>query len=83
VWAVDVQSHISVAAWNRPIRFRDGVGGHAPVTEVAVDGHAVALRRLVYAHIGRPAIRAIGARARLKFGEWRIEGHMYHLAVPG
>jgi len=25
------------AAWNGPIRFRDGVGSHAPVTEVAIE----------------------------------------------
>lgn len=71
------------AAWNRPIRFRGGVGGHAPVTEVAVEAARRGIHRLVYAHIGRPAIRAIDAGARLEFGEWGIEGHTYHLVVPG
>ena len=69
------------AAWNRPIRFRGGVGGHAPVTEVAVEAACRGIRRLVYAHIGRSAIRAIDAGVRPEFGEWGIEGHTYLLAV--
>jgi hypothetical protein len=35
----------------------------------------------VFAHIGRPAIRAIDAGERLPFGEWGHDGAMYRLVV--
>jgi hypothetical protein len=70
------------AAWSRPIRFRGGVGGHAPVTEVAVEAACHGIRRLVFAHIGRSAIRAMDAGSRPEFGEWGIEGHTYQLSPP-
>jgi hypothetical protein len=69
------------ASWNRPIRFRGGVGGHAPVTAVAAEAAGRGIRRLVYAHIGRPTLRAIDAGLRPPFGEWGVEGRTY--AVPG
>jgi hypothetical protein len=40
------------------------------------------ITRLVYAHIGRPAIRAMDAGLRPPFGEWGIEGRTYTLPDP-
>lgn len=68
------------AAWDRPIRFRGGVGGHASVRAVADQALRLGVRRLVLAHIGRPTLRAIDAGARPPFGEWGVEGRTY---VPG
>jgi hypothetical protein len=65
------------ASWTRPIRFRGGVGGHAPVAVVAAEAARRGVRRLVYAHIGRPTLRAMDAGLRPPFGEWGIEGHTY------
>jgi hypothetical protein len=67
------------AAWERPIRFRGGVGGHASVREVS--GHAARLRvrRLVFAHVGRPCLRAMDAGLRPSRGEWGVEGRTYTL----
>ncbi len=42
----------------RPIRFARGAGGHAPVLEVSRLARDAGIRRLVFAHIGRPTIRA-------------------------
>jgi hypothetical protein len=67
------------AAWDRPIRFRGGVGGHASVRAVAEQAVRHGVRRLVYAHIGRPTLRAIDAGARPPTGEWGIEGRTYAL----
>lgn len=69
------------AAWTRPIRFRGGVGGHAGVQAVARQAEQLGVRRLVYAHIGRPVIRAMDAGLRPAMGEWGIEGHTYRLPV--
>ena len=68
------------AAWNRQIRFRGGVGGHAAVAQVAADAARCGIRRLVYAHIGRPALRAMDAGLRPPFGEWGVEGRTYTLS---
>jgi hypothetical protein len=70
------------AGWNRPIRFAKGAGGHSPVLEVAAEGRRRGVRRLVFAHIGRPTIRAMDAGQRSPFGEFGIEGRMYRLRVP-
>ena len=67
------------AAWDRPIRFRGGVGGHAPVTQVAAEAARRGIGRLVYAHIGRPALRAMDAGLCPSFGEWGVEGRTYNL----
>jgi hypothetical protein len=65
------------AGWNRPIRFRGGVGGHACVAEVAAEAARRGIARVVYAHIGRPSIRAIDAGLQPSFGEWGVEGRTY------
>ncbi|MEV0402653.1 MBL fold metallo-hydrolase [Actinoallomurus sp. NPDC050550] len=65
------------AGWRRPIRFGGGVGGHAPVIETAERARRHGVRRLVFAHIGRPSIRAIDAGQRPPYGEWGVEGRTY------
>lgn len=40
------------------------------------------VRRLVFAHIGRPSLRAIDAGYRLPFGEWGQPGRAYQLPPP-
>jgi Beta-lactamase superfamily domain len=70
------------AAWDRPIRFRGGVGGHASVHNIAAQARRLGVRRLVYAHIGRPVIRALDAGLRPPVGEWGVPGRTYHLPVP-
>jgi ribonuclease BN (tRNA processing enzyme) len=70
------------ASWNRPIRFANRVGGHSPVLEVAREAERYRVRRLVFAHIGRPTIRAMDARNRPPFGGFGIEGHVYRVRIP-
>jgi hypothetical protein len=65
------------AAWNRPIRFPRDAGGHAPVLEVGEQARQAGVRRLVYAHIGRPTIRAIDAGRLPLFGQFGVEGRTY------
>ncbi|EKX66208.1 hypothetical protein Sipo8835_19140 [Streptomyces ipomoeae] len=71
------------AAWGRPIRFRGGAGGHASVQTVAEQAVRHGVRRLVHAHIGRPALRAIDAGPRPPVGEWGLEGRTYSLGSAG
>lgn len=71
------------AAWDRPIRFRGGVGGHATVQTVAEQSVRHGVRRLAFAHIGRPSIRAIDAGVRPPVGEWGVEGRTYSLRLGG
>lgn len=69
-WAAGVDLLFAEAAgWDRPIRFAGGVGGHAPALEVARQARARGVARLVFAHVGRPTIRALDAGARPPFGE--------------
>jgi hypothetical protein len=70
------------AAWNRPIRFRGGVGCHASVRTVGEQAARHGVRRLIYAHIGRPTLQAIDAGAKPQVGEWGVEGRTYSLRVP-
>ena len=65
------------AGWNRAILFRGGVGGHASVQQVARDAIKNKIKRLVFAHIGRPTIRALEADKRPLFGEYGKEGATY------
>ncbi|MGW2378361.1 hypothetical protein [Kitasatospora sp. NPDC001683] len=68
--------------WNRRIRFRGGVGGHAHVQEIAREAARHGVRRLVYAHIGRPCLRAMDAGLTSPFGEWGREGRTYTFTPP-
>jgi hypothetical protein len=65
------------ASWSRPIRFAGGVGGHAPLLEVAEVARASGVRRLVFAHVGRPTLRALDRGDRPPFGEIGVVGRTY------
>jgi hypothetical protein len=65
------------AGWDRPIRFAGGVGGHVGALKMAEEALARGVRRLVLAHIGRPAIRAMDAGERPPFGSFGTEGAVY------
>ncbi|MGW0733136.1 MBL fold metallo-hydrolase [Streptomyces sp. NPDC002851] len=71
------------AGWDRRIRFRGGVGGHLGALEVGREAAAHGVRRLVYAHIGRPCLRAMDAGLRPEWGAWGREGRTYTLAATG
>jgi hypothetical protein len=57
------------AAWDRPIHFAGGVGGHMPALAVAAAARRAGIQRLVFSHIGRPTLRALAAGHRPPFGE--------------
>lgn len=80
VWAEHADLLFADASsWTRPIHFRGGVGGHASVRDVEADAIKYGVRRVVYAHIGRPCIRAIDAGSHPAVGEWGREGATYTL----
>lgn len=77
-WATGVDLLFADAAgWDRPIRFAGGVGGHASVPPTAEAAQEAGVRRVVFAHIGRPCIRVIDHGLRPPFGEWGVEGRSY------
>ncbi len=77
-WADGVDLLFADAAgWARPIRFAGGVGGHAAALDVAREARERGVRRLVFAHIGRPAIRALDAGEMPPFGEVGVVGRTY------
>jgi hypothetical protein len=67
------------AAWDRPIRFAGGVGGHLDVLAVAKAARRAAVRRLVFAHVGRPTLRALAHGRRPPFGEFARDGQAFVL----
>jgi Beta-lactamase superfamily domain len=68
------------AGWSRPIRFRGGVEGHACAIAVARLAQLRGVKRLVFAHIGRPTITAIDAGRRPSFGEFGRDGEVYFVS---
>ena len=79
-WAAGADLMFADASgWTRPIRFAHGAGGHAAAIEVSEEARARRVRRLVFAHIGRPAIRAIDAGQTVPFGELGADGAVYAL----
>ncbi|WP_242188367.1 MBL fold metallo-hydrolase [Saccharopolyspora soli] len=79
-WAADAELMFADAAgWDRPIRFAGGVGGHAACVDTAECAARAGVGRLVFAHIGRPSIRAIDQGQDPPFGEWGAEGRTYRL----
>jgi hypothetical protein len=79
-WAAGADLMFADAAgWQRPIRFAGGVGGHACVLAVADAARRYGVRRLVFAHIGRPSIRARDVETPLPYGEWGCEGREYRV----
>ena len=65
------------AAWSRPIRFAGGVGGHLDVLEVARAAQLHGIRWLVFAHIGRPTLRALDRGEQPPFGELARDGQVF------
>ena len=79
-WARGVDLMFAEAAgWSRPIRFAGGVGGHLNVLAVAAAARALGVRRLVFAHVGRPAVRAIDRGETPPFGEFAEDGQVFRL----
>jgi len=79
-WAAGVDLMFADAAgWNRPIRFAGGAGGHMAALQAAGQAREHHVARLVFAHIGRPSLRAMDASCRLPFGEWGQLGRTYQL----
>jgi hypothetical protein len=68
------------AGWDRPIRFAGGVGGHAAVQSVAAEARSRHVRRLIFAHIGRPTLRAMDAGRLPLFGTFGRDGQVF---LPG
>jgi hypothetical protein len=71
------------AGWRRPILFRGRVGGHACVDQVAREAPQYKVKRLVFAHIGRPTIKAIDTGGRPGFGEFGTDGDVFRLNDAG
>jgi len=67
------------SAWNRPIRFAGAVGGHLDVQEVARAARRERVKRLVFAHIGRPTLRALEAGLSPAFGEFATDRQAFRL----
>jgi hypothetical protein len=65
------------AAWSRPILFAGGFGGHMPVLSVAAAARRRGVGRLVFAHIGRPTLRALRRGDRTPFGEFAADGQTF------
>jgi hypothetical protein len=65
------------AGWGCPKLFRGGVGGHACVEQIARDALKYKIKRLVFAHIGRPTIKALDAGKLPVFGELGEDGAVY------
>jgi hypothetical protein len=81
-WAAGADLMFADAAgWQRPIRFAGGAGGHAAVTDTAQQARRAGIKRLVFAHIGRPSIRARDAGLNPPYGEWGVQGRVYRLTV--
>lgn len=62
------------SSWSRPIYFAGGVGGHAALLDVAEEARRRKVRRLVFAHIGRPTIRAMDRGSEPPFGAFGYDG---------
>ena len=67
------------AGWSRPIRFAGGVGGHADVLTVAAAARRAGVKRLVFAHIGRPTLRALARGFATPFGSFAADGQVFFL----
>lgn len=83
-WAAGADIMFADAAgWARPIRFAHGTGGHAAALAVAEQARVQHVGRLVFAHIGRPTIRAIDAGQTAPFGEFGADRTGYMLTRTG
>ena len=58
--------------------------GHASVEQVASDAQKYKIKKLVFAHIGRPTIKAMDAGKLPVFGEFGKDGTVFKIGVnPG
>ena len=57
--------------------FADAAGWRRPIRETAEQARRRGVRRLVFAHIGRPSIVAIDKGQEPPYGEWGIEVRIY------
>jgi hypothetical protein len=81
-WIDDVDLMFAEGASHRaPIHFAHGAGGHMAALDVAAHARRHGVGRLVFAHIGRPSIRAIDAGEPLPFGEWGHDGEVFELPL--
>jgi hypothetical protein len=79
-WAAGVDVMFAEASgWDRPIRFAGGVGGHMDALDVAAAARARGVRRLIFAHIGRPALKAIDRGETSPFGKFARDGQVFRL----
>jgi hypothetical protein len=79
-WAASASLMFAEAsAWKRPIRFVRGAGGHLDLFSVAAAARAHHVRRLLFAHIGRPVLRAIDRGEKLPFGEFARDGQVFRV----
>jgi hypothetical protein len=79
-WAAGADLMFADAAgWARPIRFAHQAGGHAAALAVAEQARVQHVGRLVFAHIGRPTIRATDAGQTAPFGEFGADSASYLL----
>jgi hypothetical protein len=69
------------AGWSRPIRFAVGVGGHLGALKVAEAAKAQGVKRLIFAHIGRPTIQAVERGEQPPFGEFAYDGQTFELGA--
>jgi len=65
------------AGWDHPIRFAGGVGGHLDVVAVADGARRLGVKRVVFAHIGRPTLRALSRGKKPPFGELAADGQTF------
>jgi hypothetical protein len=83
-WAKNADLMFAEAAgWKRPILFRGGAGGHACVSQVASDAQKYRVTQLVFAHVGRPTIKALDTGERPLFGDFGSDGDVYRLRNDG
>lgn len=59
---------VEAAAWEEPIRFAEGVGGHAAALETIKAAQQAGAKRILLTHIGKPTARALDDGARLPPG---------------
>jgi hypothetical protein len=69
------------AGYDRPIRFAHGAGGHASLLEVAKQAEKNHVGSLVFAHIGRPTLRAMARHVEPPFGKLGEDGDVFTLSV--
>lgn len=84
-WAENADlAFLEAAAWQRPIAFTSGVGGHAPVVRTQKEAEKAGVERVIFVHIGRPVIDAIekNQTGELNFAEDGQEFRITKSAPP-